>query len=143
MTCINLHTMPKLISLIAATFFFTINSFADDYEDEVRKRLGLNPQPQQAIIASNVEAEPTSEGRSGELVYNQGCAACHDAGLAGAPLYGDDSQWELRIQKGLEMLTSNAYNGYNAMPAKGLCMDCSEEEIKRSVEYMLEALTIN
>ena len=60
MTCINLDTMPKLISLIAVTLLFTINSFADDYEDEVRKRLGLNPQPQQAIIASNVEAEPTS-----------------------------------------------------------------------------------
>ena len=83
--------MHKFISLIAVTFLFTINSFADDYEDEVRKRLGLNPQPQQASIASNTEAEPTSEGRSGELVYIQGCAACHDAGLAGAPLYGDDS----------------------------------------------------
>ena len=39
MTSINLHTMNKFISLLAATFLFTINSFADDYEDEVRKTL--------------------------------------------------------------------------------------------------------
>ena len=40
------------------------------------------------------------------------------------------------------MLTNNAYNGYNAMPAKGLCMDCSREEIERSVQYMLDAFTL-
>jgi cytochrome c5 len=29
------------------------------------------------------------------------------------------------------------------MPAKGLCMDCSKEEIRASVDYMLEALTVD
>ena len=118
-------------------------SMADDYEDEVRKRLGLKTEVAQVKAISNDDSESVPAGRSGETVYNLGCAACRNAGLAGAPLYADDSQWETRLIKGLEMLTSNAYNGYNAMPAKGLCMDCSEEEIKRSVEYMLEALTIN
>ena len=132
--------MYKFISLIAATFLFTINSFADDYEDEVRKRLGLNPQPQQASITSNAEAEPTSEGRSGELVYNQGCAACHDAGVAGAPMMGNKSQWETRQAKGYEMLVNNAYNGINGMPAKGLCADCTKEEIGIAVQYMLDTI---
>ena len=40
------------------------------------------------------------------------------------------------------MLTANAYNGYNAMPAKGMCIDCSELEIERSVQYMLDSLTV-
>ncbi len=143
MTSNNLKCMYKFIALMIVALLSTNNSSADDYEDEVRKRLGLKPQVQQVSAETNSELESSSEGRSGELVYNQGCAACHDAGLAGAPLYADDAQWEERVQKGLELLTSNAYNGYNAMPAKGLCIDCSEEEIKRSVEYMLEALTVN
>ena len=67
----------------------------------------------------------------------------HTAGLAGSPLLGDQSQWEARLVKGVETLTNNAYNGYNAMPAKGLCMDCSKEEIRASVDYMLEALTVD
>ena len=135
--------MKKLLLLISL-IFTSFLIIPDDYEDEVRKRLGLlKDVPVVSMPGMTTDDSDGPVGRSGEAVYNQGCAACHDAGLAGAPLYGDDSQWELRIQKGLEMLTSNAYNGYNAMPAKGLCMDCSEEEIKRSVEYMLEALTIN
>ena len=83
-----------------------------------------------------------SEGRTGQVVYDQGCAACHTAGLAGAPMLGNLAQWEERTSKGLELLTNNAYSGYNAMPAKGMCMDCSETEIERSVQYMLDALTV-
>ena len=83
-----------------------------------------------------------SEGRTGQAVYDQGCAACHTAGLAGAPMLGNLAQWEERTSKGLELLTNNAYSGYNAMPAKGMCMDCSETEIERSVQYMLDALTV-
>jgi cytochrome c5 len=135
--------MYKFIFLLSFLLLGINVSMADDYEDEVRKRLGLNTEVAQVTAISNDDSESVPAGRSGETVYNLGCAACHNAGLAGAPLYADDSQWETRLIKGLEMLTSNAYNGYNAMPAKGLCMDCSEEEIKRSVEYMLEALTIN
>jgi len=28
------------------------------------------------------------------------------------------------------------------MPAKGMCIDCSELEIERSVQYMLDSLTV-
>ena len=142
MTSNNLKCMYKFIALMTVALLSTNNSSADDYEDEVRKRLGLKPQVQQVSAETNSELESSSEGRSGELVYNQGCAACHTAGLAGAPMLGSQVQWEERLDKGLELLTGNAYNGYNAMPAKGMCMDCSETEIERSVQYMLDALTL-
>jgi cytochrome c5 len=45
------------------------------------------------------------------------------------------------MPKGMEMLVNNAYNGYNAMPAKGLCADCSKEEIAAVVKYMIEKST--
>lgn len=116
---------------------------SDSYEDEVRKRLGLLKNiPVVSMPGMDDSQAAASDGRSGEAVYNQGCAACHTAGLAGAPMLGNDSQWTDRTTKGLELLTSNAYNGYNAMPAKGMCIDCSETEIERSVQYMLDALTV-
>ena len=115
----------------------------DSYEDEVRKRLGLLKDIPVVSMPGMAADEPEGPvGRSGETVYNQGCAACHTAGLAGAPMLANNDQWKDRLSKGLEMLTANAYNGYNAMPAKGLCMDCSELEIERSVQYMLDSLTI-
>tara|TARA_B100000886_G_scaffold155091_1_gene105582 strand:+ start:3397 stop:3759 length:363 start_codon:yes stop_codon:yes gene_type:complete len=115
----------------------------DDYEDEVRKRLGLLKDiPVVSMPGMTIDDSDGPIGRSGEAVYNQGCAACHTAGLAGAPMFANLDQWTDRTTKGLEVLTANAYNGYNAMPAKGLCMDCSELEIERSVQYMLDALTV-
>ena len=126
--------------------FIALTSFvvmSDSYEDEVRKRLGLLKNIPAVSMPGMADSEtPESEGRTGQAVYDQGCAACHTAGLAGAPMLGNLAQWEERTSKGLELLTSNAYSGYNAMPAKGMCMDCSETEIERSVQYMLDALTV-
>ena len=126
--------------------FIALTSFvvmSDSYEDEVRKRLGLLKNIPAVSMPGMADSEtPESEVRTGQAVYDQGCAACHTAGLAGAPMLGNLAQWEERTSKGLELLTNNAYSGYNAMPAKGMCMDCSETEIERSVQYMLDALTV-
>ena len=128
-----------LISLLFTSLFIT----PDSYEDEVRKRLGLlKDLPVVAMLGMSTDDSDGPIGRSGEAVYNQGCAACHTAGLAGAPMFANLDQWTDRTSKGLEVLTANAYNGYNAMPAKGMCIDCSQLEIERSVQYMLDALTV-
>ena len=135
--------MKKLISTLLV-ILFPQEFISDSYEDEVRKRLGLLKNKPMVTMASDSDAsESVAAGRTGEAVYNLGCAACHTAGLAGAPMLANQAQWEGRLEKGLETLTNNAYNGYNAMPAKGLCMDCSLEEIERSVQYMLDSLTVN
>jgi cytochrome c5 len=135
--------MKKLISTLLV-LLFSQEFLSDSYEDEVRKRLGLLKNKPIVTMASDSDAsESVAAGRTGEAVYNLGCAACHTAGLAGAPMLANQAQWEGRLEKGLETLTNNAYNGYNAMPAKGLCMDCSLEEIERSVQYMLDSLTVN
>ena len=135
--------MKKLISTLLV-LLLSQEFLSDSYEDEVRKRLGLLKNKPMVTMASDSDAsESVAAGRTGEAVYNLGCAACHTAGLAGAPMLANQAQWESRLEKGLETLTNNAYNGYNAMPAKGLCMDCSLEEIERSVQYMLDSLTVN
>lgn len=135
--------MKKLLSTLLV-LLFSQEFLSDSYEDEVRKRLGLLKNKPMVTMASDSDAsESVAAGRTGEAVYNLGCAACHTAGLAGAPMLANQAQWEGRLEKGLETLTNNAYNGYNAMPAKGLCMDCSLEEIERSVQYMLDSLTVN
>ena len=47
---------------------------------------------------------------------------------------------QARMAKGYEMLVTNAYNGINGMPAKGLCADCTKEEIGVAVQYMLDSI---
>ena len=53
-------------------------------------------------------------------------------------MIGDADAWAPRIDKGLDTLVSHAINGFNAMPAKGGCSSCPDEEIQASVEYIVE-----
>jgi cytochrome c5 len=48
-------------------------------------------------------------------------------------------EWESRLEKGLDSIIQNAINGINTMPAKGLCFDCSDDELGAIVEYMINS----
>ncbi len=75
-------------------------------------------------------------GRSGEEIYNKVCVACHAVGVAGAPKFGNKEEWAPRIAKGIDGLMQSALNGLNAMPPRGTCSDCSDDELKATIEYM-------
>lgn len=68
--------------------------------------------------------------------YNRSCIACHSSGVAGAPRSFKAGDWEPRLAKGLPTLLENTINGINAMPAKGLCPTCSEEDFEALIQYM-------
>ena len=76
--------------------------------------------------------------RSGDDVYNTSCKTCHGAGMAGAPKYGAADQWAARIDKGMDTMYTSAISGFQGMPPKGLCMDCSDDELKAAVDYMVD-----
>ena len=69
--------------------------------------------------------------------YQMSCNACHGTGAAGAPMLGDTGTWEARMEKGMEALMSNVINGVGAMPARGICMTCSDDDLQAIVNYML------
>jgi cytochrome c5 len=81
-----------------------------------------------------------AEGRDGKAVYDTKCFVCHVAGVAGAPKFGDKAAWEPRAAKGMdEMLKISKTGTAKGMPPMGTCMDCSDDEMKAAIEYMLEA----
>ena len=87
------------------------------------------------IILASVESVDV-EGN-----YNKSCATCHIAGVAGAPKLGDGPAWEPRIAKGMETLYSSVINGLPpAMPAKGMCFSCSDDDLRDLVDYMVESV---
>ena len=81
-----------------------------------------------------------SEVRNGKNVYEISCSVCHQAGLAGAPIFGNPSSWGERKNKTLEELTHSVKNGLRGMPAMGLCMNCTSSELEEAIQYMLNAL---
>jgi cytochrome c5 len=76
--------------------------------------------------------------KSGDQVYNASCLACHGTGAGGAPKYGDKAAWAPRIKQGMDTLHKHAIGGFNAMPAKGLCMACSDDEVMAAVDYLVK-----
>ena len=76
--------------------------------------------------------------RSGSDVYGKFCTACHGSGLLNAPKTGDTATWSARADAagGLDGLLTHAINGINAMPPKGTCGDCSDDELKAAIEHM-------
>lgn len=81
-------------------------------------------------------------GKSGKEVYELRCKLCHEAGIAGAPKYGDKASWEPRIVKDEVALYQSALNGLNAMPPRGGDSSLSDEEVKDAVRFILTAVGV-
>lgn len=111
-------------------------------EQEIAERIA--PAGEVAMVGDEitqgtaVAAGGSSEPRSGQQVYDTRCFTCHAAGVAGAPKIGDVAVWTERLAQGIDTVYSHAINGIRGMPPKGTCMDCSDDEIKAAVDYMLE-----
>lgn len=127
--------MKKLSA--AALLVLATTAYAQQYdnsmtEDAIKKRLA----PIGAVYLEGEKvavAAPTGPS-SGEQVYQAACFACHGTGALGAPKSADD--WAPRIAKGKDTLLDHAINGFNAMPPRGTCMDCSDDEISAAIDFM-------
>jgi len=135
--------------VIAVIFYFVADTVTTDMgeseEDNARKQAKIeeNIRPVGEVNIGSVPADSgTAQAaaagpRSGEQVYNASCMACHASGVAGAPKLGDKAAWEPRATKGIDGLLATATSGLNAMPPKGTCADCSDDELKGAIEYIL------
>ena len=83
-------------------------------------------------------AADAAAGRSGKEIYDSFCFACHATGVAQAPLFGSLEQWQPRIDKGMDTLVATSLTGFNLMPPMGICMSCTEDEMRASIQYMID-----
>ena len=127
-----------LLSLVIA---FSAFANAGSVEDAIAERI-------KSVGSVCVAGDDCAKGlllaaagpKSGEEVYNQSCLACHSSGAAGAPKFRNAGDWTARLAAGLDTVYANAIGGIGAMPAKGLCMSCSDDEIKAAIDHMIEGL---
>lgn len=124
---------------------------ADEYKAAIVERIrpvgGVYlPGEEHAASAPTVETpagpEPVATMMSGPQVYNTACLACHGAGIGGAPVLGDATQWAERIAQGASVLKKHALQGYSGsggtfMPPKGGRLDLSDAEVEGAVDYMI------
>ena len=128
--------IPALVAVVVGVYTFAV---PPGTTEEIAERIKPFGSVCRAGEDCGTAAAVTASGPlSGQAVYDQFCFACHMSGVGGAPLLGDVAQWEPRIAKGMDVLMDSTLNGLNAMPAKGTCMNCSDDELQAAVDYMLE-----
>ena len=86
-----------------------------------------------SLVAAAASVQAAQEP---EAVFAKACGNCHGGQLPMAPKKGDAAAWEPRLAKGTDALVQSVTNGFNAMPPRGLCMDCTPEDYKATIQWM-------
>ncbi|MGB1907519.1 MAG: c-type cytochrome, partial [Spongiibacter sp.] len=54
----------------------------------------------------------------------------------GAPRTGNEQDWAPRLATGMDTLLDHTRNGYNAMPPRGMCINCSDDDFRALINFM-------
>jgi cytochrome c5 len=137
-----------VVLLIAVVYVLTAGRFATQGAPGTPEEIAARTRPVGTVTlvgsegaappaaAPAVAASAGGEGPGAE-VYNKACFACHATGAAGAPKLGDKTAWEPRVALGIDQLLQTAINGKGAMPPRGTCATCSDEDLRAAIQYML------
>jgi cytochrome c5 len=95
-----------------------------------------------AAAPAAAPAPAAASADAGKALYSQTCAACHGAGIAGAPKFGDKGAWAPRVAQGANVLYEHALKGFQGksgmMPPKG-GSSAPDADVKAAVDYMVAA----
>ncbi|MDC3401741.1 c-type cytochrome [Alphaproteobacteria bacterium] len=118
-----------LRSLLFAPFLLFI-SCGDNNDEEVSN---ITPQAEDIELAANLL--PANAALAAK--YDRSCRNCHARPDAAAPLTGHSAAWAPRFDaKGQQGLLTSTKLGLKAMPAMGLCNDCSDPELTALISFM-------
>ena len=76
---------------------------------------------------------------TGMGVYNKYCYTCHESNWHGARSKNDTEFWDgYEDLHGFDNIYNSVVSGVGYMPAKGLCKDCSSDEISLAIKYLIK-----
>lgn len=81
---------------------------------------------------------PETAAFDAQQLYVYVCAGCHDSGAYRAPRPSVQAERKTLLGKQRDSVYANVINGLGAMPARGLCHFCTDEQLRRTVDYMLD-----
>ena len=76
----------------------------------------------------------------GAQIYNHFCVNCHAQKpliALGAPRIGEEMDWKSRLKQGLDGLFVHTDEGYNAMPPRGGCFECTDKQLVLAIISMV------
>jgi len=138
--------MKLLQTLVAVVVLFSGVAYAaTEHDQALVERIKAVGQVCEAGGNCDAAAPAASGGgtkaaaaRSGADIAAKNCAMCHgNPGIPGSPRTA--AEWKPRVDaKGIDGLVASAMKGINAMPPKGMCMDCSDAEMKAAIQHLIK-----
>ncbi len=118
---------------------FSLMAYASDEMQQRDIQLRIQPVGQVSVQNTpQTDNKSTSTEKAGQQTYERYCVVCHKDGLAGAPRFRTELDWQSRLKgRSLDDLVASSLKGLNAMPVKGTCMKCTEDDLKAAISYML------
>ncbi|UTH36750.1 c-type cytochrome [Pseudomonas sp. KHPS1] len=136
-----MNLMKKMLAVPAAVLALWAVTAQAATDEAIAER--LKPVGEVCIMGEECKgvgavAVAAGGARSTDDIIAKHCNACHGAGVLGAPKIGDTAAWKERAdhQGGLDGILAAAISGINAMPPKGTCADCSEDELRDAIKKM-------
>lgn len=109
---------------------------ADEGDDADAKQDEADESTDTAAADGDEFAATDEQLEIGKKLYDGNCFACHAAGVAGAPKFGDAEAWKPYTDTGLETMLEVAIKGTGAMPPRG-GSTASDEELEAAILYMI------
>lgn len=95
-------------------------------------------------VESLILAQSEKSRAAGKAIYEKHCFACHAPTniMVSSPKPGDHEDWDARLTRAgnFKNLVQSAREGREAMPAKGLCTTCDNNELSSAILYMMKGL---
>ncbi|KTD21748.1 c-type cytochrome [Legionella londiniensis] len=82
----------------------------------------------------------TGSQHEGAEIAQHFCSNCHSENPPiplGAPRIGIEADWQHRIKQGFSVLFKHTDEGLNAMPPRGGCFECSDQQLVLAILALL------
>ncbi|WP_437881569.1 c-type cytochrome [Pseudomonas sp. LRF_L74] len=88
-----------------------------------------------AVLLLGLAIGSSEAAQDPETVFNRSCGLCHN-GQSAAPRKGNAEAWKPRLSQGMDALVKHVTDGFNAMPPRGFCTDCTAEDYQAVIGWM-------
>jgi cytochrome c5 len=137
----------SIISLLILSgivgFFFSWHQYQRPIPEPITD-FGLPPDVQliktshsPVTFVSQLKGDPDA----GRKIFKEFCASCHSQQPlidVPAPRIGDKKAWGKLRKIGIDNLLKITTSGVAAMPARGGCFECSDDQLRQAIQYILQ-----
>ncbi len=133
-------TTIVLLLILSGVLGFVFSLYMHRHIDKESQMIGEQVKQtfhQPVTFVKQLQDDPDA----GRKIFNEFCATCHNQQPIiniHAPRIGDKKIWQALSKQGLSTLLKVTIDGRGAMPARGGCFECSDQQLTETIQYILK-----